>query len=80
MQTTEFARALAWLIETSRRETTAFMCSETVWWRCHRRMIADALVAAGRDVTHLLDVGKLERHVLHPAVRVDGPRLLYDRT
>jgi uncharacterized protein (DUF488 family) len=38
------------------------MCAETLWWRCHRRLIADAAVAAGTDVVHLLDVGKVQPH------------------
>ena len=40
----------------------AVMCAETLWWRCHRRLIADAAVAAGAEVVHLLDVGKTQSH------------------
>ena len=46
METDEFRGALAWLIETSTAEATAIMCAESLWWRCHRRMISDALVVA----------------------------------
>jgi uncharacterized protein (DUF488 family) len=39
-----------------------FMCAETVWWRCHRRLIAELLVARGHDVLHLLGPHRAERH------------------
>ena len=45
------------------------MCAETLWWRCHRRLIADAATLLGTDVVHLLGPGKAERHRLHPDVR-----------
>ncbi|HLY81671.1 MAG TPA: DUF488 domain-containing protein [Acidimicrobiales bacterium] len=47
----------------------AVMCAETLWWRCHRRLIADAAVLRGTPVVHLLDVRKAQPHPLHPAVR-----------
>ena len=78
MDTEEFDRAIRWLIETSADMPTAFMCAESVWWRCHRRMIADALVARGCTVVHLMGEGRNEQHRLHPAGRVDGTRVVYD--
>lgn len=42
-----------------------FMCAETVWWRCHRRLIAELLVARGMEVVHLLGPGRRERHRLY---------------
>lgn len=53
MQTQEFRDGLSQLIELSNSQRVAFMCSEAVWWRCHRSMIADALVAQGIQVVHL---------------------------
>lgn len=50
-------------------EKLAVMCAETLWWRCHRRMIADALTLRGASVTHLLDVDRSEPHRLHPTAR-----------
>src|SRR5437764_8678966 len=41
MGSPEFDRAIAWLIERGRERPTAFMCAETLWWRCHRRLLAD---------------------------------------
>jgi len=77
METDEFRRARDWLIETSGVTPTAVMCSETLWWRCHRRMIADALTVRGVEVVHLIG-GKRAPHPLHPNARVVGDTLLYD--
>ena len=56
----------------------AIMCAEAVWWRCHRRIIADYLLAAGETVLHIMDLGKIEPAQLTPAARqtADG-RLVY---
>ena len=78
MDSDEFARALDWLIETSSDTSTAIMCAESLWWRCHRRMVADALVARGRDVVHLLGGGTRSPHRLHPSARLIGERIVYD--
>jgi len=57
----------------------AVMCAETLWWRCHRRLIADAATLAGVNVVHLLEVGKSQPHPLHPDVRPDEEgRPVYD--
>jgi uncharacterized protein (DUF488 family) len=78
METAEFAEARDWLIGSSRDTPTAFMCAESMWWRCHRRMLSDALVAAGCEVRHLMDRGRIDPHRLHPAARVEDDRLVYD--
>lgn len=59
----EFAEALENLISEGRERLTAVMCSEAVWWRCHRRIIADHLLARGEDVRHIMGPGKMERLV-----------------
>jgi uncharacterized protein (DUF488 family) len=80
MATPEFEAALTWLAEAGAERPLAFLCAETLWWRCHRRMIADALTVRGLTVVHLLRPGRSEPHVLHPAARVvDGVHLVYDR-
>jgi len=43
------------------------MCAEALWWRCHRRIIADYLLALGEDVFHIMGPGKIERASLTPA-------------
>lgn len=66
--------------QSSRSGAVAIMCSETLWWRCHRRMIADALVARGWNVQHLgiRKRGSVE-HVLWEIARVDDSgNLIYD--
>ena len=57
---------------------TAVMCSESVWWRCHRRLVADALVAQGRAVCHIGPDGRLAPHELTEFARVaEGGRVTY---
>jgi uncharacterized protein (DUF488 family) len=58
---------------------TAYMCSEGLWWRCHRRIISDNLVARGWTVEHIMPTGKLSPHVLAPFARVVDGRITYDR-
>ena len=80
METETFRAARDRLVESSRGTPTAYMCAESVWWRCHRRMLSDSLLAAGHEVRHVMDRGKLEPHRLHPAARVEpGGTLVYDR-
>ena len=68
MDTPAFRQALARLLE---ELPLAVMCAETLWWRCHRRLIADAAALAGAEVVHLLGPNKVEPHRLHPDVRPD---------
>jgi uncharacterized protein (DUF488 family) len=77
METETFRRALAWLLRAAAERPTAMMCAESDWRRCHRRLIADAAVAAGTAVIHLVD-GGAEVHAIDPDARVDGYRLVYD--
>jgi len=78
METPEFQRALQWLASRTQDVPTAIMCAESLWWNCHRRMIADALVVAGIPVVHLMSAGRREPHRVHPHARVVGTRLIYD--
>ncbi|HEX5565573.1 MAG TPA: DUF488 domain-containing protein [Streptomyces sp.] len=75
-----FLAALDELIQDVRRTATAVMCAEAVWWRCHRRLIADAAVLTrGVDVLHLMHDGRLVPHTPTPGVRLreDG-LMVYD--
>lgn len=56
----QFHDALDGLIEEGREHRCAIMCSEAVWWRCHRRLIADNLIARGEAVFHIMGRGRLE--------------------
>ncbi len=82
MQTPAFAAALAGVLAQAGDRATAIMCSETLWWRCHRRLIADALVLLhGVDVVHLMHTGAPQPHRPTPGVRIlTTGTLQYDRT
>lgn len=79
MRSAEFGAGLIELIEQARGERTAVMCSETVWWRCHRRLIADHLLLLdGLVPLHLMPGGRLSEHRPTSGVRVDAGTLVYD--
>ena len=69
----EFHSGLARLIEARSTERCAIMCSEAVWWRCHRRMVADHLIAHHAEVLHIMGQGRLHAAKLTPGavVRAD---------
>ena len=77
MQTPEFADTLAGLIEQATRERIALMCAEAVPWRCHRSLIADALVAHGIRAEEIINATRLQVHTLTPFARVDGMAITY---
>jgi uncharacterized protein (DUF488 family) len=73
-----FRASLARLRELGHRRRCAVMCAEAVWWRCHRRIIADYLLAAGESVLHILGPDKIEPAALTPeAQRRDDGSLVY---
>jgi len=69
-----FSRALAELRAMARERRSAIMCAEAVWWRCHRRIITDYLLAAGEEVRHILGPGEVQPAALTPgaAPQADG--------
>ena len=75
---TAFHDGLGALRAIGHRQTCAVMCAEAVWWRCHRRIIADYLIARGETVFHIMSADRLEPARLTPgaAVQPDG-RILY---
>ena len=77
MQTEEFARELDALLALGTRERLAIMCAEAVWWRCHRSLIADAVVARGEPVLHILTPERADPHTLRDFARVDNGRVSY---
>lgn len=79
MRTPRFAGALDAVLGDAETALTVVMCAESVWWRCHRRLIADAaLLLRGVDVVHLLHDGRLHPHRPTEGVRRDGDLLVYD--
>jgi uncharacterized protein (DUF488 family) len=77
LQSDEFARGLAALMHVAKATRTAVMCSELLWWRCHRRLIADALVVSGWEVTHILGVKEESAHRLAAPAVMEGEGLTY---
>jgi uncharacterized protein (DUF488 family) len=77
MATPEFALARERLVRQARAQRTSVMCAEAVWWRCHRRLIADDFTARGWTVQHIMAPGKLQQHLLNPDARLTGDHLVY---
>jgi uncharacterized protein (DUF488 family) len=77
MLTEEFQQSLQDLIDLSGDKPTAIMCAEAVPWRCHRFLIADALVVRGVRVEHIVGGGDTRIHQLNAMARVSGGRLTY---
>jgi uncharacterized protein (DUF488 family) len=79
MRTPPFRAALDRLLAEAAAAPTSVLCSETLWWRCHRRLLADAAVLVrGAEVLHLDHRGRLEPHRPTEGVRRDGELLAYD--
>jgi uncharacterized protein (DUF488 family) len=78
MATEEFAADYARIDMLARERSTAFMCAETLWSQCHRRMLSDRLTVDGWSVVHLLAPGKSEPHHLWDVARVVDGQLVYD--
>ena len=70
MATPAFREALARLQDKAAARPTAFMCAEADPQRCHRQLVADALLARGTRVLHILGPGRVAAHALHPAARL----------
>lgn len=77
METDEFLAGIKRLLETATANPTAFMCSEAVWWRCHRSMISDYLKAGGVEVIHILGQSKTQLHPYTSAARIVDGELSY---
>src|ERR1700719_4588201 len=74
----DFRAGLDDLVTLAAQRRTAYMCSEGLWWRCHRRIISDNLVIRDWTVEHIMPTGKLSAHVLAPFARVVDGRIIYD--
>jgi uncharacterized protein (DUF488 family) len=77
MQTDEFAQALEELIMLAGEWRTAVMCAEALPWRCHRSLVADAVVVRGYDVEHIMGNGTARRHTLNPLAVVEEGAVRY---
>jgi len=79
MRTPPFRAAIDDLLAQAREMPTVVMCSESVWWRCHRRLVADHVeLLFGREVKHLMPDARLLPHRPTSGVRLVGEDLVYD--
>lgn len=70
MDTEDFKNAVMGLEKMARKQKTAIMCSEAVWWSCHRSLVSDYLKAHGWKVMHIMGAGKTSEHPYTSAVRI----------
>ena len=77
MQTPDFEESLNTLIEAAKKEQVAVMCAESLPWRCHRSLIADALLVRGFKVEQIMNNGKSLKHTLTPWIKVEGTKITY---
>jgi len=77
MQTPEFEAAVGRAIDLARSKPTAFMCAEALPWRCHRSLLADALVVRGIEVREIIGSSPPDEHVLTAFARVEGTHVTY---
>ena len=78
MESAAFSAGIARLLDLAEQRPTAILCAEAVPWRCHRQLIADALVARGIEVRHVTGPGAPAAHRLTAFARRAGDRLVYD--
>lgn len=79
METKDFINAITELEAIARKQPTAIMCAEAVWWSCHRSMVSDYLKAKGWTVLHIMTAGKVQEHpYTSPARIVDGKVCYFD--
>lgn len=77
METEDFENAIVKLEHISSEQSTAYMCSEAVWWRCHRSMVSDYLKAKGWTVLHIMATGKVQEYKYTAPARIVDGNVLY---
>jgi uncharacterized protein (DUF488 family) len=77
MQTEPFQRAVSELLALASQARTAVLCAEAVPWRCHRTLIADAVVSRGWQVHHILDASRTEAHALSAFAKIENGHITY---
>ena len=80
MDTDDFKKGIDDLLKLAASKRTAIMCSEAVWWRCHRSMISDYLKSIGVTVIHIMAPGKTEEHPFTSAATLKNGKLVYGST
>lgn len=77
MESEEFECAIVKLEHLALIQATAYMCSEAVWWRCHRSMVSDYLKRKGWTVLHIMATGKVQEHNYTGPARIVDDKVLY---
>lgn len=77
METESFENGVKELEKLALEKNTAMMCSEAVWWRCHRSMVSDYLKAKGWEVLHIMAIGKATEHPYTSPARILGDKVFY---
>ena len=77
MDTAEFHKGIDMLLEYAETKRVAIMCSEAVWWKCHRALIADYLKSIGIDVYHIMSATSNKPHPFTSAARIRDGKLFY---
>jgi uncharacterized protein (DUF488 family) len=77
METDAFKEGIVELEKIALQKPTAYMCSEAVWWRCHRSMVSDYLKVCGWKVMHIMGIGKAEEHPYTAPAKIENGRLTY---
>lgn len=77
MLTDDFREGIEQMLALASRKRTAYMCSESVFWRCHRRLVSDFLLVHGMKVLHIMPNGDLRPHTLTEGARVTAGELTY---
>ncbi len=80
METEQFKNAAAELKKIAIRNPTVYMCSEAVWWRCHRSMVSDYLMAKGWKVLHIMAIGKAQEHKYTAPAKLKMAKLIMKPT
>ena len=77
METEAFEKAIHKLEVLGNKKRVAYMCSEAVWWSCHRSLVSDYLKFKGWTVMHIMETGKAEEHPYTKPAKIEGDRLVY---
>lgn len=78
METDAFKEGIKDLEKIALKQRTAYMCSEAVWWRCHRSMVSDYLKVRGWKVMHIMGIGKDDEHPYTAPARIVNGALSYE--
>jgi len=79
IETENFEKAIEKLIDIAQQKTTAIMCSEAVWWRCHRALISDYLKVRGWKILHIISKTSVQEHPYTTAAKIINNKVSYSK-